>query len=78
MSGDVSTNNLRVWTDELARSFRAATTFRFPTLGFEPFDEGPQCLADLRLRWLDDPTEAPSDEEIAACEADSPPVNFFG
>ncbi|HKY13389.1 MAG TPA: adenylate/guanylate cyclase domain-containing protein [Microthrixaceae bacterium] len=78
VSGDLSTNHLRVWNDEIARNFLATTTLQFPTIGFEPFDEGPQCLADLRRRWLRDPTEPPPGQEISTCEADSPPVNFFG
>ena len=78
VAGDLSTNHLRVWTDEVARNFLDVTTLQFPTIGFEPFDEGPQCLADIRRRWLRDPTDTPSGQELSACEADTPPVNFFG
>ena len=78
VSGSLSTTSKVDDADAVAESFREPIVLRFPTLGFEPLDDGPQCLSDIRLRFLDDPRDQPSDTEIADCQADSPPIAWVG
>ena len=69
-------------SDPLAVSNWARTATNFTQVVFDSadawvFDWGPACLGDLRRQFLQDPQTPLPANEIAACEAQSPPIQFL-
>jgi class 3 adenylate cyclase len=74
VSGNLAPNSDQQWPDEFQQSLSHATVAVFPTMNaFLLGGNDPRCLADLRRRFLDNPS-APL--ATASCARQSPPIHF--
>jgi pimeloyl-ACP methyl ester carboxylesterase len=61
------------WIPTITRGLSNAQTVVFPTLGSDLLASGPPCLSALRRQFLTDPNAT---LDTAACEKQSPPIQF--
>jgi hypothetical protein len=62
------------WPTARERTLPRATTITFASLGATPLGgEAPPCLAQLRQRFIADPTAR---LDVSACEAKTPKIEF--
>jgi hypothetical protein len=71
---DLSPEGSRAAMTRIQRGFPAMQIAVFPTLAGDVLQHGPPCAGDLRRAFLKHPTEK---LDIAACEKQSPPVDFL-
>lgn len=74
VSGNLSPGTDQAWPDEFQRSLPNAVVAIFPTLNGRVLGANdPKCLADLRRRFLENPTAT---LDVGACVNQSPPIHF--
>jgi class 3 adenylate cyclase/pimeloyl-ACP methyl ester carboxylesterase len=71
---DLSPEGSAAALTRIQRGFLAMQVAVFPTLTGDLLQHGPPCLGDLRRAFLQDPTKKLA---IAACEKQSPPIDFL-
>jgi serine/threonine protein kinase/pimeloyl-ACP methyl ester carboxylesterase len=76
LGGQISTDSPPAYAEAAAaRSFEDATIAIFPRLTTNPSFNGPACVLDLRLAFLEDPD---AELDIEGCKAQVPPIDFVG
>jgi pimeloyl-ACP methyl ester carboxylesterase len=77
VEGGISTSGANRWSEEMVGTLDHATVLRLDTLSEDVSYVQPPCLRDIRERFLLHP-DADLSTAVAACAAQSPPIEFVG